>query len=69
MNITEQRENIIQSLVNILRHTPFTVELKVVKNPKGFKIIHEVTKEELDAMVNKAAEDEEKALKNEITQS
>ena len=69
MNITEQRENIIQSLVNILRHTPFTVELKVVKNPKGFKIIHEVTKEQLDAMVNKAAEEEEKAQMSEISQS
>lgn len=69
MNITEQREEIIQSFVNILRHTPFTVELKVVKNPKGFKIIHEVTKEELDAMMNKAAEEEEKAQKSGITQS
>ena len=68
INITKQREAVIESLVDILRHTPFSVEFKVVKNPKGIKIIHEVTKEQLDAMVNKAAEDEEKAQKSGITQ-
>lgn len=51
----EQREQAIQSLVNILRTMPFSVEFKVVKKPKGIKIIHEVTQEEMDAIVEKAA--------------
>ena len=47
----EQREKVIQSLASLLRTTPFTVEFKVVKNPKGIQIIHEVTKEQMDAIV------------------
>ena len=47
----EQREKVIQSLVSLLRTTPFTVEFKVVKKPKGIKVIHEVTKEQMDAIV------------------
>lgn len=34
----------------MLQTTPFTFEFKVVKNPKGIKIIHEVTQEEMDAL-------------------
>lgn len=55
MTNEEQREQVIQSLANILRTMPFSVEFKVVKKPKGIKIIHEVTKEEMDAIVEKAA--------------
>ena len=47
----EQREKVIQSLASLLRTTPFTVEFKVVKNPKGIQIIQEVTKEQMDAIV------------------
>ena len=38
-------------MASLLRTTPFTVEFKVVKNPKGIQIIHEVTKEQMDAIV------------------
>ena len=69
INITKPREAVIESFVDILRHTPFTVQFKVVKNPKGIKIIHEVTKEELDAVMNKAMEEEEKAQQSKMTQS
>lgn len=51
----EAREKVIQSLANLLRTTPFSVEFKVVKNPKGILIIHEVTQEHLDAVMKKAA--------------
>lgn len=34
----------------MLQTTPFTFEFKVVKKPKGIKIIHEVTQEEMDAL-------------------
>ena len=47
----EQREKVIQSLASLLRTTPFTVEFKVVENPKGIQIIQEVTKEQMDAIV------------------
>ena len=47
----EQREKVIQSLASLLRTTPFTVEFKVVKNPKGIQIIQEMTKEQMDAIV------------------
>jgi hypothetical protein len=43
----------------MLRVTPFTVEFKVVKKPKGIKIIYEVTREHMDAMMKKAAEGKE----------
>lgn len=46
--IREKREAAIAGLTEILRHTPFTVEMKVVKKPKGITIIYEVTKEHLD---------------------
>ena len=47
----EQREKVIQSLASLLRTTPFTVEFKVVKNPKGIMIIQEMTKVQMDAIV------------------
>lgn len=50
----EQRNIVIQGLAEMLRHTPFTIEFKVVKKPKGIKIIHEVTQEEMDKMMRRA---------------
>ena len=64
MTNEEQREQVIQSLANILRTMPFSVEFKVVKKPKGIKIIHEVTKEEMDAIVEKAAKAAKKEPRN-----
>lgn len=46
--IREKREAAIASLTELLRHNPFTVEMKVVKKPKGITVIYEVTKEHLD---------------------
>lgn len=54
MNIQEQREQIIQNIAEQLRHNPFSVQFKIVKNPKGIKIIHEVTREEMDALMQAA---------------
>ena len=52
----EQREQIIQNIAEQLRHNQFSVEFKIVKNPKGIKIIHEVTQEEMDALMQAAKE-------------
>lgn len=55
MTPEEQREQTIQSLVEVLRRMPFSVEFKVKKKPQGIKIIYEVTQEYMDAMIKKAA--------------
>ena len=46
-----KREHFINELTEQLRRVPFTFEVKVVKKPKGIKIIQEVTREELDAIM------------------
>ena len=58
----EKREQVIQNIADMLRTNPFTFEFKVKKNPKGIKVIYEVTQDEMDAIMNKAAE-EHKAKK------
>lgn len=58
----EKREQVIQNIVDTLRTNPFTFEFKVKKNPKGIKVIYEVTQDEMDALMKKAAE-EHKAKK------
>ncbi len=58
----EKREQVIQNIADMLRTNPFTFEFKVKKNPKGIKVIYEVTQDEMDAMMKKAAE-EHKAKK------
>lgn len=58
MTTEEQREQVIQNLVDLLRHNPFKVDFKVVKKPKGIHIIHEVTQEEMDAVMKMLAEKE-----------
>ena len=59
MEEQEKREQVIQDLSNLLRRNPFTFELKVVKKPKGIKVIYEVTQEELNAMIEKNKPKEE----------
>lgn len=51
MSQEEQREQVIQSLANMMRTTSFTSEFKVVKKPKGIKVIIEVTQEQMDMML------------------
>lgn len=54
MTTQEQREQVILNIADQLRCNPFTVEFKVVEKPKGIKVIHEVTKEEMDALMKAA---------------
>ena len=54
----EAREQVIQNIVDWLRSEPFTFEFKVVKKPKGIKVIYEVTQEEMDAFLQKSRKDE-----------
>jgi len=51
----EKREQVIQNITEMLQHNPFTFEFKVSKNPKGIKVIYEVTQEEMDRMMDDAA--------------
>lgn len=49
----DMRNRVIADIVEQLIINPFTFEFKVVKNPKGIKIVHEVTQEQMDAMMAK----------------
>lgn len=49
----DMRNRVIADIVEQLIVNPFTFEFKVVKNPKGIKIVHEVTQEQMDAMMAK----------------
>lgn len=46
----QQREQAINGIAALLRINNFTFEYKVVKKPKGIKVICEVTQEQIDAM-------------------
>lgn len=49
----EERERVIQNIADMLRTKPFTFDFKVKKNPKGIKVIYEVTQSEMNAMLRK----------------
>ena len=51
MTLEEKRDAAVQSLMELLKNNPVTMEYKVVKKPKGIKIIFEVTREEMDALM------------------
>ena len=53
MTEEEQREQVIQSLANMMRTSPFTSEFKVVKRPKGIKVIIEVTQEQMNEIMKR----------------
>lgn len=53
MTKEEKKEQVIQSLADMLRTAPFQLEIKVKKKPVGIKIIIEVTREEMDAYQNR----------------
>ena len=55
MTDEEKRDEVIESLTNLLRTTPFSVEFKVKKKPQGIKIIYEMTQEQMDAMMKMSA--------------
>ena len=50
------RQKVIESITGMLQTTPFTFEFKVVKKPKGIKIIHEVTQEQMDVLTQQLVE-------------
>lgn len=56
MDIEDKREQVIQNIAEQLRYTPFAVEFKIVDKPQGIKIIHEVTREQMDALMRAAEE-------------
>lgn len=55
MTAEEKREQVIQNITGLLQNKPFTFEFKVKKNPKGIKVIYEVTQEEMDSLMGDAA--------------
>ena len=59
MTAEEQREKVIQSLANMMRTTPFTSEFKVVKKPKGIKVIIEMTQEQMNQVMEQARQKHE----------
>ena len=50
MTEEQAKEQAVQNIAQLLRNNPFKLELKVVKKPKGIKVIYEVTQEEMDAV-------------------
>lgn len=42
------RDQAIEKVAKLLRNNPFSLEIVVVKKPKGIKIIYEVTQEQMD---------------------
>ena len=60
MTTEEKREQVIQNITEMLQHNPFTFEFKVKKKPAGIKVIFEVTQEQMDRMMEKAAKEHRK---------
>lgn len=52
MTTEEKREQVVQNITGLLQTNPFTFEFKVKKNPRGIKVIYEVTQEQMDMMMN-----------------
>lgn len=51
MTQEEKRDAAINQVAQLLKVNPFSMEFKVVKKPKGIKIIYEVTQEEMDTII------------------
>lgn len=56
----EMREKAISGISELLRSNPFTFEFKVVKKPRGIKIMYEVTQEEMNGILKARRGKEEK---------
>ena len=52
----------IENICEIIRTNHVTFEFQVKEKPKGVKVIYEITQAEMNAMMNKAAEKEEKLM-------
>lgn len=51
MTQEEKGDAAINQVAQLLKVNPFSMEFKVVKKPKGIKIIYEVTQEEMDTII------------------
>ena len=51
MTQEEKRDATIKDLVELLKNNPFSMEFKVVKKPKGIRVIYEMTQEEMDMLL------------------
>ena len=51
MTEEEKRDAAIHDLIDLMKNNTFSMEFKVVKKPKGIRIIYEVTKEEMDIII------------------
>lgn len=51
----EKREQTIEHIATLLRTTPFKVEFKVMKRPKGIKVVIEMTQEEMNKLISDCA--------------
>lgn len=51
MTQEEMINEAIKNVAELLRTNPFKMEFKVVKKPKGIRIIYEVTQEEMDTII------------------
>ena len=52
------KQMIVQYITDLLNSNPFKFDIQVKKNPKGVKVIYEVTQEELDAIMKELAKKE-----------
>lgn len=55
--IKNNKSLLVHRLADMLMSNGFTFEYVVCKHPKGIRIIHEVTEEEMNAMVEKCKEE------------
>lgn len=58
--MSDRREQVINNITDMLRKFPFTFEFEVKEKPEGVKVIFEVTKEQMDKMLEKARKEENK---------
>ena len=56
MTTEEKREQVVQKIADLMRTSPFDVEYRVKKKPKGIKVIIEVTEEQINYVVEQAKE-------------
>jgi len=56
MTTEVKRQQVIQGLTSLLQITPFTVEYKVKKKPKGIKVVIEVTQEQMESLAKQVIE-------------
>ena len=65
MTNEDPREEAIKKIADMLRHNAFSFEFKVKKNPKGIKIVYEVSEEQMNSMVQYGIEQNKKKKQTE----